>query len=1005
MRSFSNAIVYVVTVPQSLTLLRGQLKHMRRLGMSPHVITSPGHEIAGYEAREGVPVHAVDMQRRVTPMRDLRAVSEMFRLFRRLRPAVVNASTPKGGLLGMIAAWAARVPVRVYVMRGLPLMTATGPRRALLWWTEKISCALAHRVICISPSLRGVAVAERLSHPQKLTVIGSGSSNGIDGDRRFNPERIGQDLRRETRGAVGIPADALVLGFVGRIVRDKGIRELEAAWRRVSEKFPALRLLMVGTPEPGDPPPADVWQRLKSDPRVHLAGQVDDVPRWYAAMDLLVFPTYREGFGNVVLEAAAMGLPVVATNIPGVVDALKDGETGTLVPAGDAAALAAAIIRYVEDPDLRLRHGRAGRQRALREFRPEHIWDGVHEEYRRLLATNLPARAKCPLPAPRRVFRRRIDAGTAPHYPMTVLQLLKTSVGATWALRQMRELVRLGVDVHAALPPGPLVPQYEAAGVKVHPMNPDLPLLRPREFLRRRRALRALVDQVKPDLIHSHFVGTTLMMRLALGPRHPTPRLFQVPGPLHLEHAPFRWLDLCSAGPRDHWMGSCLWTCHRYLNSGVPRQRLSLSYYGLDVENFVPGGPGKLRAELGLPEGARIVGMVAYMYAPKRFLGQTRGLKGHEDLIDAVAICLRDDPSIYCVMAGGAWNEAYAYERRVRAYARRRCGDRVIFLGTRGDIADLYADFDVVCHPSHSENVGGAAESLLLAVPTIASDVGGLPDLVKPGQTGWLVPPRDPHRLAAAIREALASREHARELALRGQELTRHVFDVRRCAADVLSAYGQILEESARARKPVYAAAKRLLDATASLAALVLLLPVMLAVAAAVWLKMGSPVLFRQTRAGQRGRPFELLKFRTMTDARGEGGQPLPDSQRLTPLGSFLRSTSLDELPQLYNVLQGDMSLVGPRPLLMDYLPLYSPRQARRLDVKPGITGWAQVNGRNTLSWEQRFDLDAWYVEHRSLWLDLKILAMTAMKVFRREGINQRGSATMEPFRGSVTPT
>ena len=973
--------------------------------MSPHVITSPGDEVARFEAREGVPVHAVDMQRRVTPLRDLRAVCEMFRLFRRLRPAVVNASTPKGGLLGMIAAWAARAPVRVYVMRGLPLMTAAGPRRALLRWTEKISCALAHRVICISPSLRAVAIAERLSAPAKLTVIGAGSSNGVDAERRFNPQRIGQDVRRETRAAAGIPPDALVLGFIGRVVRDKGIRELEAAWRRVSQRFPWLRLLMVGTPEPGDPPPADVWERLKSDPRVHLAGQVDDVPRWYAAMDLLVFPTYREGFGNVVLEAAAMGLPVVATSIPGVVDALKDGETGTLVPAGDADALAAAIVRYVESEELRRRHGQAGRERALRDFRPDDIWEGVHEEYRRLLASKLSVRAERLPPVAAPGWARRTGAGAEPERRITVLQLLKTSVGATWALRQMRELVRLGVEVHAALPPGPLVPQYEAAGVKVHLMNPDLPIGSPREFFRRRRALRALVDEVKPDVVHSHFVGTTLMMRLALGPRHRVPRLFQVPGPLHLEHAPFRWLDLCSAGPRDHWMGSCLWTCNRYLSSGVPRERLSLSYYGLDVDAFVPGGRGKLHAQLGLPPGATIVGMVAYMYAPKRFLGQTRGLKGHEDLIDAVSICLKDDPSLYCVMVGGAWNEAYAYERRVRAYARRRCGDRVIFLGTRGDIADLYADFDVVCHPSHSENVGGAAESLLLAVPTVAADVGGLPDLVKPGQTGWLVPPRDPRRLAAAIREALASRQNAEAMARRGQELTRHVFDVRRCAADVFAAYGQIMEESAKAHKPVYAAAKRLVDLVVSVAALAVLSPVILAVAAAVRLRMGAPVLFRQTRAGRRGRPFKLFKFRTMTDARGPNGGPLPDAQRLTPLGSLLRSTSLDELPQLWNVLLGDMSLVGPRPLLMDYLPLYSRGQARRLDVKPGITGWAQVNGRNTLSWEQRFDLDAWYVERRSLWLDLKILALTALKVFRREGISQRGNATMEPFRGSVTPT
>ena len=1001
MRS-SNAIIYVVTVPQSLTLLRGQLKHMRGRGLSAHVVTSAGQEVGRFREREGVPVHEVNMQRRVTPLRDLAAVSQMSQLFRRIRPAVVNASTPKGGLLGMIAAWVARVPVRVYVMRGLPLVTARGAKRSLLRWTEKVSCALAHRVICISPSLRILAIAERLSPPEKLTVLGAGSSNGVDAERRFNPARFSPEVRTATRVEAGIPADALVLGFVGRVVRDKGIVELEEAWRRLSGEFPSLRLLMVGTPEPGDPPPTDVWARLRADPRVHRTGQVDDVTRWYAAMDLLVFPTHREGFGNVAIEAGAMALPVVATDIPGVVDAVRDGQTGTLVPPGDAQALTAALRHYIQDPELRRSHGRAGRERVLREFQPEVIWASVHEEYRRLLRVQLPDDAQQPRAAVHRA-PARAPVGLLPQRRFTVLQLLKTSVGATWALRQMRELVKLGVDVHAAMPPGPLVPQYEAAGVVVHQINPDLPVFNVRTFFQRRRAIRELVGKVRPDLIHSHFVGTTLMMRLALGRYHPLPRLFQVPGPLHLEHTLFRWIDLGSAGPRDYWMGSCLWTCNRYLHSGVPRERLSLSYYGLDVDGFVPSGPGKLRHELGLPPDAKLVGMVAYMYAPKRFLGQTRGLKGHEDLIDAVALCLKEDPSLYCVMAGGAWNEAYEYERRVRAYARRRCGDRVIFLGTRSDIADLYADFDVVCHPSHSENVGGAAESLLLAVPTIASDVGGLPDLVKPGTTGWLVPPRNPHRLAAAIKDALASRERARGMARRGQALTRHVFDVRRCAADVFGAYRQILGAGACRESLAGAIVKRVIDIGLALIALVLLLPLMIAIAAITWLAMGTPVLFRQTRAGRHGHPFTLLKFRTMTNARGADGALLPDAQRLTPLGSFIRSTSLDELPQLWNVLRGDMSLVGPRPLLMEYLPLYSPAQARRLDAKPGITGWAQVNGRNTVSWEDRFAFDSWYVDHRGFWLDLKILLLTVRKVFAREGISQGGSATMEPFRGSVT--
>ena len=194
---------------------------------------------------------------------------------------------------------------------------------------------------------------------------------------------------------------------------------------------------------------------------------------------------------------------------------------------------------------------------------------------------------------------------------------------------------------------------------------------------------------------------------------------------------------------------------------------------------------------------------------------------------------------------------------------------------------------------------------------------------------------------------------------------------------------------------------KRLFDLVLSaLGLLALALPLLLL----MWQvrrKLGSPVFFRQVRPGLRGQPFQMLKFRTMTSERGPDGQLLPDAVRLTPFGRWLRATSLDELPELWNVLKGDMSLVGPRPLLMEYLPLYSPEQARRHAVRPGITGWAQVNGRNAIAWEEKFKLDVWYVDHRSLWLDIKILWLTVKKVLLRDGISAAGEATMPKFEGT----
>jgi len=191
------------------------------------------------------------------------------------------------------------------------------------------------------------------------------------------------------------------------------------------------------------------------------------------------------------------------------------------------------------------------------------------------------------------------------------------------------------------------------------------------------------------------------------------------------------------------------------------------------------------------------------------------------------------------------------------------------------------------------------------------------------------------------------------------------------------------------------------MDVVLTVAALVALAPLILLIAWSVRRRLGSPVLFRQVRPGLHGRPFEMVKFRTMTDERGSDGHLLPDRNRLPPFGQWLRSTSLDELPELWNVLKGEMSLVGPRPLLMGYLPLYAPWQARRHEVRPGITGWAQIHGRNAQTWDERFRLDVWYVDHHNVWLDLRILAATVGKVIRREGVQAEGEVTMKPFRGN----
>lgn len=359
---------------------------------------------------------------------------------------------------------------------------------------------------------------------------------------------------------------------------------------------------------------------------------------------------------------------------------------------------------------------------------------------------------------------------------MRILQLVKTSVGATWAWEQMNELRRQGAEVSVFLPgEGPMVERYRDSGIGVHFADMD-PFALIRRGASYRRSIVNQIGALRPHVIHSHFVQTTLSARMMLGSKHPIPRFFQVAGPLHLENPVTLLVDIRSGGQADHWVPACELSKRLLLEGGIAPERVRLIYHGLRRDRFVQGQTGKLRRMLGIGDATPIVGMVAYMYAPKTWLGQSRGLKGHEDLIDAMALLPEPFSNAALVVIGGPWGEAaQSYADKVMRYGKSRLADRVHFLGTRTDVLDLYPDISVAVHPSHSENLGGAVESMMMGVPTIATRIGGFPDIVIPGRTGWLAEARSPSSLARAITDVLSHRTQA---AGRARAAKTHVSDL-----------------------------------------------------------------------------------------------------------------------------------------------------------------------------------------------------------------------------------
>lgn len=380
-------LVHVVSDAISYTFFKGQIAYMQEKGIDVTFIATPSARLEEV-AKEGIKTVGIPMLRTISPMQDIVSIWKMARFLYKLKPDIVHSHTPKGGLIGAIGAWLARVPVRIYHIRGFPFMTATGLKRFTLKTTERISCACAKYVLSVSHSIRQVAIEEKICAANKVAVLLNGSGNGVAAKTRFNPDLFSISDRSQKRETLKLPSEAIVLGFVGRMVGDKGIHELLETFKTLSSHYPNLYLLLIGQMEEGDAISPDQRGFIETHERVLYVGEQRDLPNWYTIMDIVVFPTYREGFPNVPLEAAAMQLPIVATDIPGCKDAVVHDETGLLVPVKNVEALTLAIESYLEQPIKRLKHGQNARERVLKYFDQPVLWQAYHQFYQDLLEKN-----------------------------------------------------------------------------------------------------------------------------------------------------------------------------------------------------------------------------------------------------------------------------------------------------------------------------------------------------------------------------------------------------------------------------------------------------------------------------------------------------------------------------------------------------------------------------------------------------------------------------------------
>ena len=779
----------IVTVPQTFqVLLPEQLRCIVAHEIELTLVSSPGHEFDEVLRDVGAQGQAIPIARKPSPLADVRSLLKLLKLLFRGHFDVVHSSTPKAGLLTALAAWLARVPVRMHTFTGQPWVELTGFKRLIPRECDRIIGKLATQCYADSASQRDFLISEGLVAPGKIAVMGEGSISGVD-LRRFSLPTWGGDAARQTRHELGLPSDALVIVFVGRVTRDKGIVELLSAFELIAKSNPSLHLLLVGPFEPDqDPLPEETMRRLKSHPRIHRVGMTATPEKFLAAADIFCLPSYREGFGSVVIEAAAMELPAVVTRVTGLVDAVIEGVTGLITPPKDIDRLAATLQILIGSKDLRHSLGQAARQRVVRDFDAQIINEAVVAEYFRLARQNAMAHDR---------------PGSSPAGVTLAVQTTVPGSFPPFFKGQLAWLQHQGLPVHTVSAPGEEL-QWVSQVERVRPHA--IPMTRRFSPLRDLLALWRLVRlyrRFRFTIVHAFTPKGGFLGMLAAALAGCPVRVFSIWG-LAAEAVGFRvrlmfWADKVSCLLAHRVFVECPSIGDLAVAKGLcPRSKLVVlpawSTCSLDRELLDLTEAASTRAaarqQWGIPPEAIVVG----------FVGRVVRDKGIHEIIEAFESLAPDFPALHLLIVGVRETEnAVDHDMlgRMDAHARIHC------TGFQNNVSPLLSAMDILVHPSYREGLPTAPlEASARELPVIATRIPGCIDAVQDGMTGRLIAPRDAGALAGAIRHYLHHPELRRLHGRQGRERVLREYDRHQAWADLLHHYQQLLAERGVVPRP-----------------------------------------------------------------------------------------------------------------------------------------------------------------------------------------------------------